>query len=93
MVLLKTVGRIYSVQQAADAIIVRQKSKPPGFTESLYTRQSFQEEFESAALKGATLSQLDVDVVLKYLERDVRVVVVEKNVRFHTDFISLICEV
>ncbi|KAG8945654.1 hypothetical protein FRC04_000615 [Tulasnella sp. 424] len=67
------------VKQAADAIIARQKSKPPGFTESLYTRQSFQEEFESTALKGATLSQLDLDVVLKYLERDVRVVVVEKN--------------
>ncbi|KIO28038.1 hypothetical protein M407DRAFT_72413 [Tulasnella calospora MUT 4182] len=67
------------LKQAADAIIARQKSKPPGFTESLYTRQSFQAEFESVALKGATLSQLDVDVVLKYLERDARVVIVEKN--------------
>ncbi|KAG9043382.1 hypothetical protein FS837_009678 [Tulasnella sp. UAMH 9824] len=67
------------LKQAADTIIARQKSKPPGFTESLYTRQSFQAEFESVALKGATLSQLDVDVVLKYLERDVRVVIVQKN--------------
>ncbi|KAG9034413.1 hypothetical protein FS837_002222 [Tulasnella sp. UAMH 9824] len=67
------------LKPAADAIIARRKSKPPGFTESLYTRQSFQAEFESVALKGATLSQLDVDVVLKYLERDARVVIVQKN--------------
>ncbi|KAG9022176.1 hypothetical protein FS837_006548, partial [Tulasnella sp. UAMH 9824] len=67
------------LKQAADAIIAQQKSKPSGFTESLYTRQSFQAEFESVALKGATLSQLDVDVVLKSLERDLRVVIVQKN--------------
>ncbi|KAG9030832.1 hypothetical protein FS837_003165 [Tulasnella sp. UAMH 9824] len=67
------------LKQAADAIIARQQSKPPGFTESFYTRQSFQTEFESVALKGATLSQLDLDVVLKYLERDAREVIVQKN--------------
>ncbi|KAG9041785.1 hypothetical protein FS837_011744 [Tulasnella sp. UAMH 9824] len=65
---------------AAKRQTARQKSKPPGFTESLYTRRSFQAEFESVALKGAALLQLDVDVVLKYLERDARVVIVQKNV-------------
>ncbi|KAG9041053.1 hypothetical protein FS837_012790 [Tulasnella sp. UAMH 9824] len=40
-----------SLTASGDAIIARQKSRPPGFTESLYTRQSFQAEFESVALK------------------------------------------
>ncbi|KAG9040456.1 hypothetical protein FS837_000600 [Tulasnella sp. UAMH 9824] len=72
-------GAIYPQGQAADAIIARQTSKPPGLTESLYTRQSFQAEFESVAPIGATLSHLDAGVVLKYLEREARVLSFQKN--------------
>ncbi|KAG9023533.1 hypothetical protein FS837_005725, partial [Tulasnella sp. UAMH 9824] len=53
-------------------MVARQKSKPPQFSESLCTRQPFRAGFESVA-------QLDVAVVLKYLERDARVVIVQKN--------------
>ncbi|KAG9040334.1 hypothetical protein FS837_000775, partial [Tulasnella sp. UAMH 9824] len=50
---------LYILKQAADAIVTRQKSKAPGFTESLYARHSLQSESKSAALNGVTLSQLD----------------------------------
>ncbi|KAG9021763.1 hypothetical protein FS837_006995, partial [Tulasnella sp. UAMH 9824] len=52
------------------ATISQRRSKPPGFTESLYKRQSFQAEVESVGLKGTTMSLLDVGVVMKYLKRD-----------------------
>ncbi|KAG9041016.1 hypothetical protein FS837_012842 [Tulasnella sp. UAMH 9824] len=68
------------LEQAARATISQRRTKPPGFTESLYKRQSLRAEVESFALKDTTLSLLDVGVALKYLKRDARVVVVQKNV-------------
>lgn len=68
------------MKEVADSVLARQQSKPPNFTESLYTRDSFKREFQSGILKDETLSPQDIDVLIRYLERDRGVLLVTKEV-------------
>ncbi|KAI0636980.1 Snf7-domain-containing protein [Trametes polyzona] len=69
------------LEQAADRILERQRAKDTGnLADSLYNVESFREEFSSCAFEDAPLSSLDVKVVLKFLERDRRAIVVKGEV-------------
>lgn len=76
--------RLYSfkpVQNAADNVLATHY-KTPRFSplDSLYTLASFKRAFGSAALPGATLSDTDVRVLVRYLARDKQVLVFEQEV-------------
>lgn len=47
----------------------------------LYTVPSFRKAFGSSLLPGVSLSETDIRVLLRYLERDRRVLVQDKDVR------------
>jgi hypothetical protein len=49
-------------------------------TENLFTTASFRSEFASIALPDASLSDTDIKVLIKYLERDKQALVVDKGV-------------
>jgi charged multivesicular body protein 7 len=72
------------VQQAANATLERQRKKPtPGPSGSLYTFESFRNEF-SACLspqEDFIMSDLDGKVLIRYLERDAKAIVVDNEVR------------
>ncbi|KAI0831297.1 Snf7-domain-containing protein [Trametes gibbosa] len=69
------------LEQAAEHILERQRQKDAGnLADSLYNAESFREEFAACAFEDALLSELDVKVLLKFLERDRRAVVVIKFV-------------
>ncbi|OJT06215.1 hypothetical protein TRAPUB_2937 [Trametes pubescens] len=66
------------LEQAAERILERQRQKSTGnFADALYNADSFREEFAGCAFEDAPLSDLDVKVLLKFLERDKRAVVVK----------------
>ena len=62
------------VETAADAVISRQRSNFRGPGDALYTIEGFRNEF-ALVLNSAELSKQDLDVLLKFLERDRRVLV------------------
>lgn len=49
--------------------------------DSLYSMESFRAEFAQGTLENTTLSELDMKVLVKYLERERRAVVLDKDVR------------
>jgi charged multivesicular body protein 7 len=73
------------LQRLADAIIAAQDEKSSlTLSDSLYTIESFKKYAEScsATLNGRkNLSETDAKVLIKYLTRDRRVVVVQGDVR------------
>ncbi|KAG8934572.1 hypothetical protein FRC02_009652 [Tulasnella sp. 418] len=69
------------VERAAEAVISHQRSKAQlSLTNNLYSAGSFKEEFGKIAIKGSTLSQEDVKVLLRHLERDRKVIIRDKEV-------------
>ncbi|EIW60360.1 uncharacterized protein TRAVEDRAFT_145680 [Trametes versicolor FP-101664 SS1] len=69
------------LEQAAERILERQRQKSTGnFADALYNADSFREEFAGCAFEHGSLSDLDVKVLLKFLERDKRAIVVIKFV-------------
>jgi len=72
------------LQRLADAIIAAQDEKSSlTLSDSLYNTESFKKYAEScsATLNGRkSLSETDVKVLIKYLSRDRRVVVVQGDV-------------
>ena len=70
------------LEKAADVVIQRQRSKAGiSLTNSLFNFESFHREFADKALDGVTLSREDTKVILKYLERDKKTVIVQRDVR------------
>jgi len=66
------------VERAADGVLRKQEAKTGiSLADSLYKFDSFKKEFAADALPGATLSEQDLRVVLKFLERDKTAIVVE----------------
>ena len=49
------------------------------FADKLYTVESFKREFSGVALPDVVLSDLDLKVLLKHLERDMKIVVSYQN--------------
>lgn len=69
------------LERAADAVLHTQEAKGGiSLADTLYKFDGFRREFASAALPGVTLSEQDMRVVLKFLERDKRALVVEGEV-------------
>ena len=69
------------VESAAQGVLAHQRTKETGaFADKLYTVETFRREFSGVALSDVILSDLDLKVLLKYLERDMKVVVVDGKV-------------
>jgi len=69
------------VESAAQGILTHQRSKETGaFADKLYSIESFRKEFSGVALSDNVLSDLDMKVLLKHLERDMDVVVFDGKV-------------
>ena len=75
------------VEHAADAVLALQRGRGVSLADTLYNLDSFRATFASAALPGVALSDKDLCVLVKYLERDRRAVITEKEVRVR-DFSS-----
>lgn len=68
-------------ERAADAVLASQRSRGVSLANTLYTFDSFRATFAASALPGVTLSDKDLRVLIKFLERDRQVVITEKEVR------------
>ncbi|KAI0670392.1 Snf7-domain-containing protein [Trametes maxima] len=69
------------LEGAAERILERQRQRDTGnLADSLYSEASFREEFASYAFENAPLSELDVKVLLRFLERDKRAIVIKGEV-------------
>ncbi|KAI0093725.1 Snf7-domain-containing protein [Irpex rosettiformis] len=69
------------VEQAAAAVLHQQEFKTGlSIHESLYSFDGFKREFETCAFGGLELSNLDIKVLVKFLERDKRAIMVERGV-------------
>ncbi|KAI6045729.1 Snf7-domain-containing protein [Pisolithus marmoratus] len=66
------------VERAAD--VVNSFRGGMSLADSLYTVESFRKEFGSKVIPGTTISETDTEVLLKYLERDRRILVRDKDV-------------
>jgi charged multivesicular body protein 7 len=63
-------------------VLASQRARDVGIADTLYTYDSFRATFATSALPGVTLSDKDLRVLIKFLERDKRVVITEREVRF-----------
>jgi len=73
------------VESAAQGVLAHQRTKETGtFADKLYTVESFKREFSGVALPDVVLSDLDMKVLLKHLERDMNAVVVDGKVTIQT---------
>lgn len=69
------------VERAAENVLAKQDGRTGvSLAETLYSFEGFKEEFGSMALPGVTLSDTDVKVLVKYLQRDKRVLIADKEV-------------
>jgi len=76
---------LFIFKRAGDAIIEHQRSQPSvSVTDALYSVATFREEFAGVALPGVVLSDQDVKVILRYLQRDKQLIVTEKEVCIST---------
>lgn len=77
------------LERAADSVVARQRSKGGlSLADTLYNMESFREEFAAHALDDVVLSKLDIRVLVRYLERDRKVVVSQGEVGPHSDMQS-----
>ena len=69
------------VESAAQGVLAYQRTKETGaFADKLYTMESFKREFSGVVLPDVVLSDLDLKILLKHLERDMKLVVVDGKV-------------
>ncbi|KAH9066326.1 Snf7-domain-containing protein [Lactarius vividus] len=68
------------LEHAADSVLASQRAQDVSLADTLYSFDSFRATFASSALPGVTLSDKDLRVLLKFLERDRRAIVREKEV-------------
>jgi hypothetical protein len=68
-------------ERAADAVLASQGARGVSLADALYSFDSFRTTFAASALPGVTLSDKDLRILIKFLERDRRVVITEKEVR------------
>lgn len=71
------------VERAADAVVrIREVDGTGGAADDLFSFESFRKEFAGKVTTGSSLSEMDIKVLVKYLERDRNILVVDKEVRF-----------
>lgn len=69
------------LERAADAVLSKQEAKSGiSLADSLYNFESFKRAYASDVLPNATLSDLDLRVLLRYIERDKRAIVRQGDV-------------
>lgn len=69
------------LERAAEGVLQKQQAKNGvSLAESLYKFDGFRKEFAGSIFAGVTLSEQDMRVLLKFLERDRKVVVVDGEV-------------
>ncbi|KAI0256988.1 Snf7-domain-containing protein [Lactifluus subvellereus] len=68
------------VERAADTVLALQRTRSLNLADTLYSFDSFRTTFATSALPGVTLSDKDIRVLIKFLERDRRTVITEKEV-------------
>ena len=74
------------LERAADSVVARQRSRGGlSLADTLYNMESFRDEFAAHALDDAVLSELDIRVLLRYLERDRKAIVTRGGVGPHFD--------
>jgi charged multivesicular body protein 7 len=70
------------VERAADAVMrIREAGGGAGAADWLFNFQGFRKEFGNKVNDGNALSEADVKVLVKFLERDRKVIVVDREVR------------
>ncbi|EJU05330.1 hypothetical protein DACRYDRAFT_46449 [Dacryopinax primogenitus] len=70
-----------NLEKAADAILEHEQSKSHlSIVDRLHNAASFLKEYREVAFPGVVLSETDVKALLKYLERDRKAIVMEKEV-------------
>jgi charged multivesicular body protein 7 len=69
------------VERAAGAVFASQRARGVSHADTLYTFDSFRTTFAASALPGVTLSDKDLRILIKFLERDRGVVITENEVR------------
>ena len=71
--------------KAADIVLQKQHAKSGvSLADSLYNFESFTKELSHDSIDGVTLSDTDMKVILKYLERDKKAVIIRDGVS-HTE--------
>ncbi|KAI0688626.1 Snf7-domain-containing protein [Cytidiella melzeri] len=69
------------MEQAAEAVLHKQEAKAGlSLADSLYGFDGFKREFGTCAFGGLELSNMDIKVLVKFLERDRQAVVVQRGV-------------
>lgn len=69
------------LEHAAESILAEQRARDVSLADTLYSFDSFRATFVASAFPGVTLSDKDLRVLLKFLERDRRAIVTEGEVR------------
>lgn len=72
-----------TIPQTASENIISQLGKRNSILERMFTIESFTAAFASTALAGRKLTTSDMQIVLKYLQRDKGVLVKSGDVRGH----------
>jgi charged multivesicular body protein 7 len=67
------------VERAADAVVEIQKNRGVDVSSELYGMESFKRTF-GGVVAGIILSEVDLTVLIRYLERDRGIVMVDKGV-------------
>ena len=73
------------LERAADALITKQQSRATSVADHLYDLPSFRKEFGSA-LSQDVLSSEGASILLKFLERDRHIIVVEQQVQTNRQY-------
>ena len=70
------------LERAADAVLSHHKANYRGPGDALYSMESFRREFSSCVGKGNdSLGEVDLKLLLRYMERDKRFIITDKDVR------------
>ncbi|KAF9651091.1 hypothetical protein BDM02DRAFT_3127227 [Thelephora ganbajun] len=78
------------VEPAARGVLAHQQAKETGaFADKLYTVESFKRGFSGVALLDVVLSDLDIEILLKYRECDMKVVADGKFVDEDTESLAI----
>ncbi|KAI0345138.1 hypothetical protein BDW22DRAFT_1001391 [Trametopsis cervina] len=68
------------MEQAAESILHKQQAKAGlSLADSIYDYDSFKREFGTCAFGGLELSNLDIKILVKFLERDKQAVIVQRG--------------
>lgn len=69
------------LERAAEAVLAKQEEEAGlSLADSLYSFDGFKRQFSRVALDGVTLSDLDLKVLLRFLERDKHAIVRQGDV-------------